>query len=607
MNMNDQKDIVAKSFGLRDLPIDDVGQEKLGLGEYADALTEFATKCDTPMTIALQGDWGSGKTSLMNLIKNELEANYKNVELVWFNTWQYSQFGQSGNLAVSMISSFIDAVCRDDEQIKKNLKKTLWQTAGKWGGRLAEAGAVVAGSLAGQGDTMKDGISVLKGDSGKSSEIDKDPATLIKELKCQLEKSVSDRLQKRTGNRIVVFIDDLDRLMPQIAVELLESLKMFLDLNGCVFMLACDYQVVEQGLKQKFGSAKEDLKGKSFFDKIIQVPFNMPLSQYNVNQYFMDLLDRIEIDYEEDDIKTYVSLVDYSVGFNPRSMKRLFNSLFLLKIVAEKKLKEVKIQSASNERMRTLFGLLCMQLSYEGFYKFLLRGEGIDDKMFKQLQDPNQITKNPIFKDFLSEMKVDQDAAAMKRFQNFMEHFYEAIQIKEDGREDILSKMEVENLKSIISFSAVVSTEVGVSRAKGSITPESFIDNIDDKLKNVYKEFIEKWDAAYTLYWGTGGFSVGVYIGDDKKSVFYGYSNKFSVIRKKDCEGWKVPVETYEEYVKHVGKNTEIQKAINDGRMYVKNDVAKDEREFRDIFQATTDFMESVRNKDIDSTKSLNP
>lgn len=47
--------------GLKDVPIDSFDDESLGLREYADALTRFVKECDTPMTIALQGDWGSEK------------------------------------------------------------------------------------------------------------------------------------------------------------------------------------------------------------------------------------------------------------------------------------------------------------------------------------------------------------------------------------------------------------------------------------------------------------------------------------------------------------------------------------------------------------------
>lgn len=60
------------TMGIKDIPIMSKGDESLGLIDYAHSLSEFIQNCETPITIAIQGDWGSGKTSLMNLIKEDL-------------------------------------------------------------------------------------------------------------------------------------------------------------------------------------------------------------------------------------------------------------------------------------------------------------------------------------------------------------------------------------------------------------------------------------------------------------------------------------------------------------------------------------------------------
>ncbi len=96
-----------KNLGLKDIPVENIGDEALGLSDYASSLSEFIQKCETPLTIALQGDWGSGKTSLMNLIKDDLMTN-KKVYPIWVNTWQYSQFGLQDELAISLLSHFLD-------------------------------------------------------------------------------------------------------------------------------------------------------------------------------------------------------------------------------------------------------------------------------------------------------------------------------------------------------------------------------------------------------------------------------------------------------------------------------------------------------------------
>ena len=59
-------------IGNMDKPVENKKDDILGIGKYIDGLSSFIRKCDTPMTVAIQGDWGSGKTSFMNMIKEEI-------------------------------------------------------------------------------------------------------------------------------------------------------------------------------------------------------------------------------------------------------------------------------------------------------------------------------------------------------------------------------------------------------------------------------------------------------------------------------------------------------------------------------------------------------
>ena len=97
----------------------------------------------------------------------------------------------------------------------------------------------------------------------------KDVASAISDLKTEFEKCIKLSLEKQKYERIVFFIDDLDRLEPRKAVELLEVMKLFFDVENCIFVLAIDYDVVVKGVADKYGrffkDEKENLeKGKSF-------------------------------------------------------------------------------------------------------------------------------------------------------------------------------------------------------------------------------------------------------------------------------------------------------------------------------------------------------
>ena len=95
---------------------------------------------------------------------------------------------------------------------------------------------------------------------------------------------------------------------------------------NCIFILAIDYQVVVKGLEEKFGkqTAENEWEFRAFFDKIIQLPFMMPMGQYNIGKYVNNLLRETGfIDDEELDEEYIKQIVSYTIGGNPRSIKRL--------------------------------------------------------------------------------------------------------------------------------------------------------------------------------------------------------------------------------------------------------------------------------------------
>ena len=99
-------------------------------------------------------------------------------------------------------------------------------------------------------------------------------------------------------DRIVFFIDDLDRIAPYRAVELMEIMKNFLDCKKCIFVLAIDYDVVVRGVNDKFGETQES-KARSFFEKIIQLPFMVPVNYYNVEHYVKNLLNGLGLSIQD--------------------------------------------------------------------------------------------------------------------------------------------------------------------------------------------------------------------------------------------------------------------------------------------------------------------
>lgn len=350
--------------GGNDAPIQSMDDDHLGFRVYVDALHRFILSCETPMTVAIQGDWGSGKTSLMNLIRSSMEGGDGRIRCAWINTWQFSQFDLGAELPFSVIALFSRQLA-GEEQSSDVLRtvRDLALRAGK--GAALMATAFVAG---------KDSAEAMANFSGGAPV---DATQRISEMRGKLQKLVNDAREKQGVDRFVIFVDDIDRLVPERAVELLEAMKVFLDLEGCVFVLACDYQVVSSGLRAKFQQDSSDLKGKHFFDKIIQLPFSMPSAQLDITNYLQQRLKACGIYLADDDraeLARYEGLLAASVGFNPRSLKRLANCLHILRLVAQEKgvLAGTEEQGEQGERERALFAALCMQTAFEPVYLALI-------------------------------------------------------------------------------------------------------------------------------------------------------------------------------------------------------------------------------------------
>lgn len=80
-------------LGLTDLPAEN---DVFDIDLYRDSMARFIENCKTPMTISIQGTWGTGKTTFMKMVKAKLE----NSKFIEFNTWQFSQFDMDSDLSL---------------------------------------------------------------------------------------------------------------------------------------------------------------------------------------------------------------------------------------------------------------------------------------------------------------------------------------------------------------------------------------------------------------------------------------------------------------------------------------------------------------------------
>ena len=355
-------------------------EDRLKMQSFELALEQFIRFTGTPMTIAIQGEWGSGKTSLMNrLSENMCQGEKASFYSIWLNTWHYSLVDNPGTILADIINALIDEVIRisseeHDEKMQKLIKdvKSVSKNVFRGLSHMAIKTAIPGIS----DEAVMEFDQTFFGDGpGKKFNLNDLRNRLRDLIAATLQKNQEKEISKNT---FLFFIDDLDRIEPPVAVKILEMLKNIFDIEHCIFILAIDYEVVVKGLKPKFGelNAANEREFRSFFDKIIQLPFRMPVQAFQIEDYLRETLLSIDFisDKEADNndfIQSLAELSRNSLGTNPRSLKRLANSLSFIGLLSKTTHPDQEKVTTSLNEKQISFALVCLQIAFPAIYNLL--------------------------------------------------------------------------------------------------------------------------------------------------------------------------------------------------------------------------------------------
>lgn len=234
-----------------DRPSLDPNEDLFGHAPFAASLAKSIR--DYPGTdglvLALYGPWGSGKSTVLSYVRYYLEQGEENDQplIVPFNPWWFS--GQE-NLAKAFLGQ-LQAVLPSKNEKFKLLGSLLGEFAEGVGGLIDLTG--VTGGMGGSLGKLLSAISKQK---------PKD----VPALKTKISKILRD-----AGKRILVLVDDIDRLTPEETRQLFTVIKALGDFPNVVYLLAFDREVATHAIEQQ-----NELPGERYLEKIIQVPFELP-------------------------------------------------------------------------------------------------------------------------------------------------------------------------------------------------------------------------------------------------------------------------------------------------------------------------------------------
>ena len=250
-----------------------------------------------PSTIGVYGDWGSGKSSLINMSIASLKDN-KDTECIYFNGWLFEDYEDA---KTALLGNILDTIERNrtlGDNAKKCIaglyksidKMKLVKNAIRLGGAFLTGGSSIVAEFAISNalDNMlpsKDGI--IKEDlmeAIKAELTDKELREDINSFRADF-----DTLLKETKiDRLVVFIDELDRCSPDTILDTLEAIRLFLYVGRTVFIIGADERHISYAVQTKFKEIEGigiDI-GKEYLEKIVQYPVRIPrLSTREVELY----------------------------------------------------------------------------------------------------------------------------------------------------------------------------------------------------------------------------------------------------------------------------------------------------------------------------------
>lgn len=243
-----------------------------------------------PIALGLSGSWGSGKTSVLELVRSGLEArgdaSDQKILVISTQPWRYDP---GVGPKESLIAEVLEALDGEVVQTAGDRAKTILK---KLVGRVNWAKAFKVAAKAGlalQLPSVDDLLGLVKEDKNEPDSPERGLAGFREEFQELLDSL--DRV-----SRVVVLVDDLDRCLPDTVVETLEAIRLFLSAKGMSFVIAADEERVADAIQQRLQAPKPndpeaETPAKLYLHKIVQTTIPLPgLSRFDTEAYLLLLM-----------------------------------------------------------------------------------------------------------------------------------------------------------------------------------------------------------------------------------------------------------------------------------------------------------------------------
>lgn len=279
---------MSEHYYSSDSPVNNPEEDQFSRWPFAKRVADVIAQRNDPssIVIGLYGAWGEGKTSVLNFIDKSFEQN-ENIVCLRFNPWRY---GNEEQLLEGFFIDIADAIdtkiITKQDEIKVAARKALPSITSLLGSK--EAGVGIATFL--KGPTLVD-------------------------LKHRIEEAL-----QQAKKRVVILVDDIDRLENDEIHAIFRLVKLTADFKYTAYLLAFDEVVVTSALQERYSAGSENA-GRSFLEKIIQVPLHLPyIDTQTIKNFCFQSIDEAlkisNIDLTDQQVQEYVR--DFTYAFEPQ-------------------------------------------------------------------------------------------------------------------------------------------------------------------------------------------------------------------------------------------------------------------------------------------------
>ena len=346
---------------------------------YSNAIVNIIKNSHPKFSIGVFGDWGTGKTTLINSVDKALQTDRDLVKI----RLEASRYKREMFPLASLLKSIAYTLPADKEF--ENLKQKLETSAINFLKRTPDILTSIISKYASEEDEIShEMINTFKKELNSKiqliAELDRD--SIYFDGFREINKEIKNLREDNPAFRIVIFVDDLDKCSPGKAFEILEMIRVFHDIEGFIYVIGLSHDMIVK--LSKVGNSESSIDGERYIKKLIQVPITLPKwSNQDIIRLVKDLIKKGMIhDKFKDVVDKNIELISVAIDNNPREIKRFLNNFFVAcEIFSGKKnfeAKELLVVQAVHLRWNKFYNILVK--SDESFFRGLDKYLKMDDE-----------------------------------------------------------------------------------------------------------------------------------------------------------------------------------------------------------------------------------